>query len=252
MCGREVRARDPAQDPGHDDRAVAKPGHRDPGAVDGFGRLPDRPHPEPEAGLGEHERRERHRDESDVDEELVPGDELVVDDAEQGNVLQCFHEWEHEGLKTLVRAEGRGLAAPPEERDTEGDGEPGREDVDREPADDLVSAVGDAGEAVHEAHGDGHSYRGEQPEIHRAGHRRDRARREGAPEELPFEGDVDDSGALREEPREGAEDERGREPQGRVEGEEELERELAHAGASRGRRAWAIDAITRASGGFSM
>ena len=69
-------------------------------------------------------------------------------------MLERLHEREPEGLETFVRAEGRGLAAPPEEGDPEGDGEPGREDVDRESADDLVAPVGDAGEAVHEAHRD--------------------------------------------------------------------------------------------------
>ena len=84
------------------------------------------------------------------------------------------------------------------------------------------------------------------------GHGCDRPGRERAPEELPFERDVDDPGALREEPGEGAEDEWGREPQGRVQGQQDLERELAHAGASRGRRCAATVAMRRASGGFSM
>ena len=250
--GREVGPRDPAEDPGDDHGAVAEPGHRDAGAVHRFGRLSDGPQPESEAGPGEHEGDERNRDQRDVDEELVPAHELVVDHPDEGDVRERLRERKLDGLEALGGAEGRGLAAPVKEGDPEGDGEPGREDVHREPADDLVPPVGDAGEAVHEAHGDGHPDRGEEPEVHRSRHRRDGPRRERAPEELPFERDVDDPGALREKAREGAEDERGREPQGGVQGQEELERELVHAGASPARGRCMTAARSRASGGFSM
>ncbi len=81
--------------------------------------------------------------------------------------------------------------------------------------DDLLAAVGDAGEAVHQREGHRDQDRGAQARPGRAGHRRHRRRREGADQQLALQADVDDARPLRDQPRHGAEDQRRRQTQRR-------------------------------------
>ena len=249
--GGEVGAGDPAQEAGQGHCPVAQPRDRDAGAVHRLRRLSHRTQAQAEAGPGEQQRGQRRRQEGQIDDELVAAQQLAVGDPEQGHVLQRLGQGEPDRLEALGCAQGRGLAAALEERDAEGDGQARGQDVQGQPADDLVAPLGDAGEAVHQGHAHRDAHRGQQSQVNRSADARHRGRGKGAAQQLALQRDVDDPGPLREEARQGAQDERSRQPQGGVEGQQDLERELAHAGAPRGRRR-DRPAIRRARGGSSM
>ncbi len=95
-------------------------------------------------------------------------------------------------------------------------GEPGRQHVDGDARDDLVAALRDRGEAVHERKQRRGADAGEEAPIGRARGVARRRGREGGDQQLALEADVDDAGALRPEAGEAGAQEGDRQPQGRV------------------------------------
>ena len=92
----------------------------------------------------------------------------------------------------------------------------GGEEVDRDARDQLVAAERDRGEPVHEAQQHGGEDARTETEPHRTRDRGDRGGKEGGDQHLAFEADVDDAGALGEEPREAGEQKRRCQPHRRV------------------------------------
>ena len=94
--------------------------------------------------------------------------------------------------------------------------QPGGEHVEGDSGDDLVAALADAGEAVQEREGKSGNDRGGKPGSGGPEGARRRRRREGRGQHLAFKPDVDDAGALGPQPGKAGEEQRDRQPQGRI------------------------------------
>ena len=120
------------------------------------------------------------------------------------------------------------MASVAEERIGDHDRHAKRQDVHRDAGDDLLAAMGDAGESVNERQRDGSCERGRQSRPGRPGERGDGGGGEGAGQQLALQADIDDAGALRHQARHGAEDERRREAGGPVQDGEDVDPDLSH------------------------
>ena len=218
LRGREISAGEAAEDAGDDDRAVAKPGHRDARRVDRGGVLADGAEAQAEARAVDDPGGERHGEEGDIDDEVVAGDHVGIDRPEDRDVpdLGSGREVDRgEALAVLKLRRAPALAEPglAEER-----GQPGGEEVDGDAGDDLVAALGDRGEAVHQREHDRDEDRRAEPEPGRAGERRDRAGGERADQHLSLEPDVENAGALGIETGERGEQQRRGQPHRGIDG----------------------------------
>ena len=86
-------------------------------------------------------------------------------------------------------------------------GEADDQHVEHDADDDLVDEVGDREEAQHQGDERAGDHRRDQAGPGGAGERADHRRREGAEEQLPVDGDVDDAGPLAQDAAQRAEDE---------------------------------------------
>ena len=202
---REIRAAKAAEHAADQDRRIAQPGDGDAGGVDGGRVLADRPQAQAEAGLCHDEGGERHRRERQVDEERVA--EKEIGNARRG----------------VERGRAPALAVPGM---TEHGRQSGGEHIEGDPGDDLVAALADAGEAVQEREGERGNDGSGKPDRRAAEGARRRRRREGRGQHLALKPDVDDAGALRPQPGQAGEEQRDRQPQGRI--GERQDRERVH------------------------
>ena len=123
------------------------------------------------------------------------------------------------------RLQRRRAAALREPLDAEEGGETRRQHVDGDAGDELVALEGDGGGALQRGGADRDAEAGEEAEPDVAGDRGDRGGAEGGGEHLALEADVEDAGALGIEAGETGEQQRRREPDGRVEGREDEARD---------------------------
>ena len=142
----------PVEHAGADDGAVAQPGDRDAGGVDGGRVFADGAQSQPEAGAKQHPPGERHHQEGEIDQDRMARDQLGIDRAEDRHVADGVGAGQRDRLEAGGTGQRRRAAALPEPGLAEDDGRAGGDEVDGDAGDDLVAAVGDRGEAVHQRH----------------------------------------------------------------------------------------------------
>ena len=182
----------------------------------GFRILADGPQAQPEASPVQHPGYRRDGQEGGVDDQVVAAQELAVYRTQYGHVAQRRRSRPLQGQESSLAGKLRGAAALGEPGDAEDCGQPGNQDVERQPRHHVVPPVGDARVAVDQ----GEQHRGadprRQPRPRRARERGGGGGGEGRPQHLALQSDVDDAGALREQAGHGGEDQGGGQAQRRI------------------------------------
>ncbi len=204
----EVDAGQAHQHAADDDGAVAQRPDRYARGVDRGGVFADRAQAQAEPGAVERPVGQRDHQEGDVGDEIVAGEQVSIDRADDRHGADLFRE------RPVDRAELRGLgqlrraAALLPDRIADQRREAVGDHVDRRAGHDLIGALIDRGVAVDEREDDGRGDAEREPCPDVAGEGRAHRGAEGADQNLAFEADVDHAGTLRPEAREAGEDQR--------------------------------------------